>query len=47
MNPIARAVFKAPAKLDDRDLGWSLGKRFLRLTHFGCESGRRYRTALE
>ncbi|WP_409463104.1 nitroreductase family deazaflavin-dependent oxidoreductase [Amycolatopsis sp. GA6-003] len=47
MNPIARTVFKAPAKLYDRDLGWLLGKRFLCLTHVGRKSGRRYRTVLE
>ncbi|WP_409185822.1 nitroreductase family deazaflavin-dependent oxidoreductase [Amycolatopsis sp. VS8301801F10] len=47
MNPIARTVFKAPAKLYDRELGWLLGKRFLCLTHVGRKSGRRYRTVLE
>lgn len=47
MKPIARTVFKAPAKLYDHDLGWLLGKRFLCLTHFGRKSGRRYRTVLE
>ena len=47
MKPIARTVFKAPAKLYDRDLGWLLGKRFLCLTHVGRKSGREYRTVLE
>lgn len=47
MNPIVRTVFKAPAKLYDRDLGWLLGKRFLCLTHLGRKSGRQYRTVLE
>ena len=47
MKPIVRTLFKAPAKLYDRDLGWLLGKRFLCLTHVGRKSGRRYRTVLE
>jgi deazaflavin-dependent oxidoreductase (nitroreductase family) len=33
--------------LYDRDLGWLLGHRLLRLTHVGRQSGRRYRTVLE
>jgi deazaflavin-dependent oxidoreductase (nitroreductase family) len=33
--------------LYDRNLGWLLGHRFLRLTHVGRHSGRRYHTVLE
>ncbi|WP_084144819.1 nitroreductase family deazaflavin-dependent oxidoreductase [Amycolatopsis jejuensis] len=47
MNPVLRAVFRAPAKLYDRNLGWLLGKRFLCVTHVGRKSGRQYRTVLE
>jgi len=47
MNPVARTMFKAPAKLYEHDLGWLLGKRFLCLTHVGRKSGREYRTVLE
>jgi deazaflavin-dependent oxidoreductase (nitroreductase family) len=42
-----RAFFRAPLKLYDWHLGWLLGHRFLRLTHLGRRSGRRYRTVLE
>jgi len=33
--------------LYDRDLGWLLGHRILRLSHVGRRSGRHYRTVLE
>jgi len=33
--------------LYSRSLGWLLGSRFLRLTHVGRKSGRRYHTVLE
>ncbi|MFE0024425.1 nitroreductase family deazaflavin-dependent oxidoreductase [Amycolatopsis sp. NPDC059021] len=46
-GPVLRAVFRAPAWLYDRGLGWLLGSRFLCLTHTGRRSGRRYRTVLE
>jgi deazaflavin-dependent oxidoreductase (nitroreductase family) len=36
-----------PALLYDWNAGWLLGHRFLRLTHVGRRSGRRYRTVLE
>lgn len=36
-----------PGRLYDWHLGWLLGRRFLRLTHVGRRSGRRYRTVLE
>jgi len=36
-----------PARLYDWHAGWLLGRRFLRLTHTGRRSGRRYRTVLE
>ena len=36
-----------PALLYDWHAGWLLGHRFLRLTHVGRRSGRRYRTVLE
>lgn len=47
LNGLARALFRAPARLYDRNLGWVLGRRFLCLTHTGRKSGRRYRTVLE
>jgi deazaflavin-dependent oxidoreductase (nitroreductase family) len=47
MNVVVRALFRAPARLYERDLGWLLGDRFLCLTHVGRKSGRRYRTVLE
>ena len=36
-----------PARLYDWGAGWLLGHRFLRLTHTGRRSGRRYQTVLE
>jgi deazaflavin-dependent oxidoreductase (nitroreductase family) len=36
-----------PALLYDWHAGWLLGHRFLRLTHTGRRSGRRYQTVLE
>lgn len=47
LSPVLRRVLCAPAFLYDWDLGWLLGRRFLRLTHTGRRSGRRYRTMLE
>jgi deazaflavin-dependent oxidoreductase (nitroreductase family) len=44
---IARTLLRAPARLYDWRCGWLLGHRFLRLTHIGRNSGRRYQTMLE
>ncbi len=44
---LLRRALRAPARLYDWHLGWLLGHRFLRLTHRGRRSGRRYRTVLE
>lgn len=46
-GPLARRALAAPARLYDWHLGWVLGRRFLRLTHIGRRSGRRYQTVLE
>jgi deazaflavin-dependent oxidoreductase (nitroreductase family) len=46
-GPVMQAVFRAPIRLYDADLGWVLGERFLCLTHVGRKSGRNYRTVLE
>lgn len=46
-GPIARRLLRAPAVLYDWNLGWLLGQRFVRLTHVGRRSGRRYQTMLE
>jgi deazaflavin-dependent oxidoreductase (nitroreductase family) len=40
-------ALRAPAVLYDCNLGWLLGRRFLRLTHRGRRSGRCYQTMLE
>ena len=48
--PLRRWVIgalRAPALLYDWNLGWLLGRRFLRLTHRGRHSGRCYRMMLE
>lgn len=42
-----RWLLRAPAYLYDIHAGWLLGRRFLRLTHTGRRSGRRYQTMLE
>jgi deazaflavin-dependent oxidoreductase (nitroreductase family) len=47
LGPVARRLLRAPGTLYDWDLGWLLGHRFLRLTHVGRRSGRRYQTMLE
>jgi deazaflavin-dependent oxidoreductase (nitroreductase family) len=47
LGPVARRMARAPGRLYDWNLGWLLGHRFLRLTHVGRRSGRRYRTVLE
>jgi F420H(2)-dependent quinone reductase len=44
---VARTLLRAPARLYDWRCGWLLGHRFLRLTHVGRNSGRRYQTMLE
>ena len=46
-GPVARRLLRVPGRLYDLHLGWLLGRRFLRLTHVGRRSGRRYRTVLE
>ena len=46
-GPIVRRLLRAPGLLYDWHAGWLLGHRFLRLTHLGRRSGRRYRTMLE
>ncbi|HEX3792911.1 MAG TPA: nitroreductase/quinone reductase family protein, partial [Acidimicrobiales bacterium] len=46
-GPIVRWLLRAPARLYDWNLGWLLGHRFVRLTHVGRRSGRRYHTMLE
>ncbi len=46
-GPVLRRLLRAPARLYDWNLGWLLGHRFVRLTHIGRRSGRRYQTMLE
>lgn len=46
-GPVLAAVLRAPARLYDSNLGWILGRRFLRLTHVGRRTGRQYQTMLE
>jgi deazaflavin-dependent oxidoreductase (nitroreductase family) len=46
-GPRLRRLLRVPGRLYDWHLGWLLGHRFLRLTHVGRRSGRRYRTMLE
>ncbi len=46
-GPIVRRLLRAPARLYDWNAGWLLGHRFLRLTHIGRRSGKRYQTVLE
>lgn len=41
------ALSRALLGLYGRSLGWMLGSRFLRLTHRGRRSGKRYHTVLE
>lgn len=40
-------LLRLPGYLYDIHAGWMLGERFLRLTHTGRRSGRRYQTVLE
>jgi deazaflavin-dependent oxidoreductase (nitroreductase family) len=47
LSPMLRRLLRAPAYLYDLHAGWILGQRFLRLTHTGRQSGRRYQTMLE
>ena len=42
-----RFLLQLPTHLYDWHAGWLLGGRFLRLTHVGRQSGRRYQTMLE
>jgi deazaflavin-dependent oxidoreductase (nitroreductase family) len=44
---LVRRALAAPTYLYDIHAEWVLGQRFLRLTHIGRRSGRRYRTMLE
>lgn len=44
---LMKAVLKAPSRLYDARVGWLLGRRFLRLSHWGRRSGRLYHTVLE
>jgi deazaflavin-dependent oxidoreductase (nitroreductase family) len=46
-GPVTRRLLRLPGRLYDWHLGWLLGHRFLRLTHVGRRSGRRYQTMLE
>lgn len=47
ISPLARAALRLPARLYDWHVGWMLGHRFLRLSHVGRRSRRRYGTMLE
>ncbi|HUA48904.1 MAG TPA: nitroreductase family deazaflavin-dependent oxidoreductase [Solirubrobacteraceae bacterium] len=47
IRPWLIRALRAPAVLYDWNLGWLLGRRFLRLTHRGRRSGRSYRVMLE
>lgn len=47
LRPWLIRALRAPAVLYDWDLGWLLGRRFLRLTHRGRRSGRCYQMMLE
>ena len=47
LGRVSRRLARLPGRLYDWNLGWLLGRRFLRLTHVGRRSGRRYRTVLE
>jgi deazaflavin-dependent oxidoreductase (nitroreductase family) len=44
---LLRFVLRFPLVLYRLHLGWLLGQRFLRLTHVGRKSGKRYRTMVE
>lgn len=46
-GPLTRTLLRAPLRLYDWHAGWLLGQRFLRLTHIGRRSGRRYQTVVE
>jgi len=46
-SPLVRRLLATPAFFYDVHVGWLLGRRFLRLTHLGRRTGRRYRTMLE
>jgi deazaflavin-dependent oxidoreductase (nitroreductase family) len=46
-SPPVRRLLATPTFLYDLHVGWLLGRRFLRLTHLGRRTGRRYRTMLE
>lgn len=42
-----RVAFRLPERLYRHDLGWLLGRRFLRLAHVGRRSGKRHAVVLE
>jgi len=46
-GPVLRGLLRAPVWLYRCGLGWTLGHRFLLLTHTGRRSGRRYQTVVE
>lgn len=46
-GPLARALFRAPARLYHWRCGWLLDRRCLLLTHIGRRSGQRRETVLE
>lgn len=46
-GPFLAAALRAPARLYDWGAGWVFGRRFLRLTHVGRRTGRKYQTMLE
>ncbi|HEY3776184.1 MAG TPA: nitroreductase family deazaflavin-dependent oxidoreductase [Solirubrobacteraceae bacterium] len=46
-GPTLTRLLRAPTRLYDWHAGWIFGRRFLRLTHAGRRTGRRYQTMLE
>jgi deazaflavin-dependent oxidoreductase (nitroreductase family) len=44
---LLRLGLKLPLALYSLHMGWLLGQRFLRLTHFGRKSGKPYQTVVE
>ncbi len=46
-NRAVKTLLRLPAAVYRANVGWSLGHRFLCLTHRGRRTGRRYRTVLE
>jgi deazaflavin-dependent oxidoreductase (nitroreductase family) len=47
LSPRLLWIFRLPDRLYRHGLGWSLGRRFLRLVHVGRRTGRRHATVLE